>query len=110
MSRTVLLRRKPLRTAYRRGVAFERTIKKDLEARGYFVLRSAGSHSPVDLVALRWDRDVLLVQCKAHGVLSPADRAVLDELETKTDGTAVLAAQERGGWSYSYLSGQEMQP
>jgi len=38
-------------TPYRRGVAFERRVQHLLERHGWRVIRSAGSHTPVDLVA-----------------------------------------------------------
>jgi len=39
--------------AYKRGRDFEYRVKRRLEGCGFFVIRSAGSHSPVDLVAVR---------------------------------------------------------
>ena len=36
----------------RRGAVFERAVKERLETAGAFVVRSAGSRSPVDLVAI----------------------------------------------------------
>lgn len=40
-------------TNYANGAAMERLAKAELESQGYKVVRSAGSHSLVDLVA--WD-------------------------------------------------------
>lgn len=52
---------------YNRGRAFEYRVKKHLEKKGYFVVRSAGSKSPFDLVAIsrrvRYP-DIMLIQCK----------------------------------------------
>jgi hypothetical protein len=39
-------------TAYRRGADFERRVKARLEERGWTVFRTAGSHSPADLIAV----------------------------------------------------------
>jgi Holliday junction resolvase len=50
-------------TNYSRGAAFERKIKKQYEAEGYYVIRSAGSKGPLDLVALKHDSFVF-IQCK----------------------------------------------
>lgn len=63
-------------TNYSRGANFERTVKADLEGQGYFVVRSAGSHGAVDLLALRLD-DQLAVQCKINGKMTPNDRKKL---------------------------------
>lgn len=37
---------------YIKGRRYEYIIKKDLEESGYLVIRSAGSHSPFDLIAI----------------------------------------------------------
>jgi Holliday junction resolvase len=63
-------------TNYSRGADFERTVKRDLEAKGYFAIRSAGSHGAVDIIAIKKD-DAMAVQCKINGRLSPADRKQL---------------------------------
>lgn len=62
-----------------KGTDFELRVKADLESKGWFVVRSAGSHGPADLVAVkateielgtnrgarvaRVDRRMALVQC-----------------------------------------------
>ena len=38
---------------YNKGYRFELEVKKFLEQQGFLVFRSAGSHSPVDLVAFK---------------------------------------------------------
>ena len=50
---------------YAKGARMERAVKHALEARGYAVVRSAGSKSPYDLIAID-SQDVLLVQCKSN--------------------------------------------
>jgi hypothetical protein len=78
---------------YHRGRAFEKRVQHALEARGWFVLRSAGSKGPFDLAA--WpahslDRVVpkfLLIQCRADGQCSPRDRARM-----------IAAALHEGQW------------
>lgn len=88
---------------YNNGRAKEYRIKKKLEEQNYFVIRSAGSHSAADLVALkrlkewRWvvingiltQREVpvweiRLIQCKPRGgYLTPDERAKKAELESR---------------------------
>lgn len=48
---------------YRRGADFERAVRTDLQGHGYVVIRSAGSKSPVDLIAFK-QGELLLIQCK----------------------------------------------
>jgi len=64
---------------YNSGRAFEYRVKKFLESKGYYVLRSAGSHSPIDLLAVhKRNHDCLLIQCK-HGS-AKADQEELEAL------------------------------
>lgn len=59
-------------TNYRRGADFERRVASDLEGYGYVTVRSAGSHSPADIVAMR-DGETVCVQCKRDGRLDPGE-------------------------------------
>ena len=68
---------------YARGANFERRVQDEYEKSGWFVIRSAGSHSWIDLVALKAG-EVLLIQCKIDGRLSPAERQQLQELARDT--------------------------
>src|SRR3990167_1974205 len=56
-------------TSYQRGRSFEYRVKRDLESRGYLVIRAAQSKGIADLVAVKRKfrsntAVVLLVQCK----------------------------------------------
>ena len=50
---------------YETGRRFEYTIKKALEKLGWIAIRSAGSHSPFDIIAIKGDR-ILLLQLKKY--------------------------------------------
>jgi len=80
--------RPPLASAYRRGRDFEYRVQRRLVAAGWRVVRSAGSHSPADLVA--WDPggSCWLVQAKLARPPSPAERAALVEWAEATDAAA----------------------
>ncbi len=54
---------------YQSGREFEYRVKHDLEKRGYYCIRAAGSHSKVDLVAVK-GAVCLFVQCKTDGRIS----------------------------------------
>lgn len=45
------MKRKRIKT-YAKGRRYEYRLKEELEKRGYLVIRSAGSHSPFDLIAI----------------------------------------------------------
>ena len=79
---------------YSVGANFERAAKKKLEKENWFVLRSAGSHSVVDLFCFR-DGEVRLVQCKVDGYLSPNEREQLLELAAQNGFCAYLVKRER---------------
>jgi len=49
--------------SYQRGRAFEYRTKYKLEKEGYIVVRSAGSHTKIDICAFRRN-ETLLIQCK----------------------------------------------
>lgn len=51
------------RTNYQRGFETERKIVEELAEQGFLVLRSAGSHSKIDVVGFRRDR-IVAVQSK----------------------------------------------
>jgi len=87
-------------TAYARGAAFERKVRRLLEEDGWFVVRSAGSKGVVDLVAVRERGNVLRVQlisCKLDGYVPPAEREQLLELKRRLPHAEVLIAARRDG-------------
>ena len=78
---------------YSVGANFERRVKAKLEKENWFVLRSAGSHSVVDLFCFR-DGEVRLVQCKVDGYLSPNERKQILELADENGFCAYLVKRE----------------
>lgn len=67
-------------TPYRRGYAFENRGVKFFRDLGFFVIRSAGSKGPVDIIA--WNaKEMYLVQMKANSItpseLRIAEKALL---------------------------------
>lgn len=50
---------------YISGRRFEYSIKKELEKQGWIAIRSAGSHSPFDIIAIKNDK-ILLLQLKHY--------------------------------------------
>ena len=59
---------------YVKGRRYEYKVKKDYEALGYVVLRTAGSHGFADLIAISTaTREVIFIQCKTSK-LTPKER------------------------------------
>ena len=56
------------RTNYQRGADKERRIVNLFKAQGCTALRSAGSHSPIDVIAIDpKDKEIFLIQSKLRG-------------------------------------------
>lgn len=80
-------RHTPLASRYKAGRAYEYRCKKKLEAEGWTVLRTAGSHGAADLVcygyAGNWLRaKVVFIQCKMTP--TKADRDKIEQLRQET--------------------------
>jgi Holliday junction resolvase len=81
-------------TAYRRGVYFERRVRLDMESRGWWVIRAAGSHGPADLVALKLGEPPLLIQCKADARPHRKEGIGLAALAASVGAEGLLAKRE----------------
>ncbi|GAF94020.1 unnamed protein product, partial [marine sediment metagenome] len=79
---------------YRSGRNFEYRVKKYLEEKGYYVMRSAGSKSPFDLVAVS-DVHLLLIQCKYGKAPSGETKKELITWKNKTIGIPTLVWAKR---------------
>ncbi len=86
---------------YRKGANFEYRTKKDLEGHGYVVVRSAGSHSPTDLVAMMAG-NVFAVQCKYDGRLPPSEWNKFWEWAKVAGATPILASKGPRGSGIIY--------
>jgi hypothetical protein len=84
-------------TNYRNGRRLEWLARDALAAEGYTVIRAAGSHGPVDLVAWNAKR-VRLVQVKSAGSVRPKDRPALAGLVVPMGASVELWERHRGGW------------
>jgi hypothetical protein len=88
-------------TNYARGANFERQVKADLEGKGYLVIRAAGSHGIMDLVAFkaRWTDEgaIWFIQAKLNGKLSPAERRELFESAFSRNAWAVIVSRPKRG-------------
>lgn len=89
---------------YSSGAALEYRARDALRGQGYLVIRAAGSHGPADLVAIRPkdgprkpSPDVLLVQCKRNGRMSPGERSELAWLAERLGCTAAMVAARKDG-------------
>ena len=65
---------------YKRGGKLEYAVRDEFTAKGYIVIRSAGSKGPFDLCAIS-PTDVVLVQVKAKGAMRKADLKQLQAIQ-----------------------------
>jgi Holliday junction resolvase len=93
---------------YAKGREFEHWVQRFLEAKGYFVVRSAASKSPCDLVAIRQvgRERPLLVQCKRGSKgMSQGQRLQFAVFVQRSQCQAVLASRkDRQGPEFWLLS------
>jgi len=78
---------------YSKGANFERRVRKHFEAEGWVVFRSAGSHSPADLIALKAG-EVMLIQCQLNGYFTKAKKGILQILTEELNCQGCLAWKE----------------
>lgn len=81
---------------YRKGASFENQVKDVLIDDDWFAIRSAGSHSIIDVLALKVD-EKWLIQCRTNGNLSNKERKELITLAEKHKATPILAYKSRDG-------------
>ena len=79
---------------YVSGANFERRCRTKLQDAGYFCVRSAGSHSVADLVAINEDF-VFLIQCKNNGKISKKERDKLINTADKCLAEPMLALKNK---------------
>lgn len=82
--------------SYHSGRGLEQRVKTILKEMGYFVVRSAGSKSPADLVALKQRSTetgprVLLVQCKYCKYVEVEEWNALFDLAHETRAMPIVA-------------------
>lgn len=88
---------------YLRGIRFEYRTRNYLRKQGWYVVRQPRSMLP-DLIAFR-NGSILLIECKVHGYLSPAERRKMISLAHKQiGGMAVLAFREEGTIAFRAIS------
>lgn len=72
---------------YIKGVAKERRIVNEARELGLISFRSAGSHSPIDVVIINFDSKIIqLIQCKPD-TISKTKKAQLEAGLSALDGT-----------------------
>jgi len=92
-----------LGSAYVRGRSGEYWVKGLLEDQGYFVIRSAASHTPIDLLAAR-DGVRLAVQVKVKGGFTKGEKEELLRWAKHFEAKPILATKRRGRWVFKEVA------
>lgn len=93
---------------YISGRNAEYTIKKLLISKGYIhIIRSAGSHTPIDLMASNGKRK-LAIQVKRNRYISKEERCMLIKWAISFDATPILAKKVDGRWTFQLVSQSSM--
>jgi len=82
-------------TKYRIGRQLEYRVRDHLKKIGYFALRSPGSKSPIDLIAIK-PHQVLFIQCKRGGNLGVAEWNELFKIASSCGAIPLLASSPTG--------------
>jgi hypothetical protein len=90
-------RREATMTNYAAGRRLEWAARNDLRKQGYTVIRSAGSKTPIDLIALN-DREMIVIQVKKDAGDVAAAVASLAALALPAQVRREVWERERGGW------------
>lgn len=94
--------------SYAKGRRFEYAVRDALVEDGYEILRSAGSKTKIDLVAIK-QGELLFVQCKEDGRCGPEERSKLIGLSRMVGALPIVAYKEREGrhvhTTYKVLTG-----
>ena len=81
--------------SYLKGVRFERKVKKFLEEKDYFCIRTAGSHSLIDLIAIK-EGNITWLQCKNKDFISLAEKEPLKALKVKFNINIQIVYNDKG--------------
>ncbi len=73
---------------------FEAKIASFFRSKGYYTVVSSGSRGVADIVTLRAN-EVLLIQCKKRGRISPIEREALRSTADRLHATPVIVQKRR---------------
>lgn len=98
-------------TNYQRGYHFERKIRKYLENKDFYVMRSGGSHNIADLIAITKEKNLsrtYLIQCKSgSSKMSAADKDKLANAAKEIGAYGILAHQVGRVVKYIWIRGNK---
>jgi Holliday junction resolvase len=84
-------------------------IKKILISRGYMhIVRSAGSHTPIDLIASN-GKKLLAIQVKRGRYISAEEKGMLIQWAKAFRASPILARKQEGRWVFHLLMGPSIQ-
>lgn len=93
---------------YVKGRNFEYAVKNKLQDKGYVVMRSPGSRSPADLVAVK-DGKPFFIQCKLHAAFPVAEWNEFLDYAESAGAIPIMASRgkEGKGFEFNLLTGRK---
>lgn len=86
---------------YVKGRNFEYAVKNNLQEKGYVVMRSPGSRSPADLVAVK-DGKPFFIQCKLHAAFPVQEWNEFLDYSNKAGAIPIMASRGKNGRGFVY--------
>jgi len=80
VSKKNLARRGVGNRAYRKGRYYENSIRKEFEAKGFYIIRSAASKGLWDIIAINSDI-IIFIQSKVNALPRPSERKAMSEFK-----------------------------
>ena len=93
-------------TQYAKGATFENQVKDILLEDDWMAIRSAGSHSIIDVMADKYG-EVWFIQCRTAGNLSGNERVELISLAKKHKAVPILAYKSKEGVVFEEVKSRE---
>lgn len=90
-------------TRYQKGRSYEYYIKYNLERAGFYVIRSAGSHGPFDLIALDKNGNVYGIQVKKNKYINRQLRSEMCNVAKTYNIVPIIAYRDKSGWKYELV-------
>ncbi|MDW8045639.1 MAG: hypothetical protein RMJ31_07740 [Nitrososphaerota archaeon] len=90
-------------SSYEKGRNAEYLIMRKLRSMGYeWIIRSSGSHTPIDLLASNGN-EIIAIQCKVSGYLNTNERDEFMKWAKYFNAKPILAKKVKSRWIFKAL-------
>lgn len=93
-------------TKYSKGARFENEVKDILVEDDWLVVRAAGSHGIIDVLAVKYGV-IWGIQCREGGYITPDERKEIIALARKHKATPIVASKQKGDYVFEEVKPKE---